>query len=362
MPWPVMVGALMAAGLGIYGLVVLWRTRTTLREESMWVAMGIMVWTGVVLLGLGAFVLVANFISYVTTPSPVTQPRAVSRSTVSGLPIPNLRDLNWKRVLTEDPKIKVFPAEECGGLSSARPCIEVAQKGDDEGNIGGYANTEETLFGDVDGDGQDEAVILIDSGGTAGNVGLLVYGIREGKPTFSTALGGYKVVAGFAHDGKFYVSQPVYAGWEANCCFSGEEIIYYRLQGKQLVAVSREERGVEGARGFAIQHFYDLINKRNYREAYNLLSPAMQASQPYDVWAARFVNTNSIHVETSEQALVMRSGNPPQGDPVTFVLTVTERTTSGEMMTRRFAGTWSLTYSLEAHQWLLDRNEIREVK
>lgn len=342
-PWYLLIALLFGAGLGVYGLVVLWRTRRSFREELAWLATGVITWIGAVILGL--LVMAALFGRAKGPPS--ATPSQITPSTPPIAQPISLRQLDWKRVLAEDPDIKVLPEDECGGGLTSYQCIKIKDK-----LSAGYAVTEDILFGDLSGDNQDEAVIMVHSGGSAGNDGLLVYKLEGGKPTLMDVLGGYNLSAQFDKDGKFSVREPVSAGYEPNCCPGGEKITHYGLQENKLAVISRVERGRDEARSYAVKHFYSLLNEREYDKAYNLLSHTFRTSHPYDAWVEDFSPLHSI------EAKVKESG---KAEPIGVGLILTEKS-DGHVVTRRLVGTWILIYSLEAHQWLLDKDKISEVK
>ena len=111
-------------------------------------------------------------------------------------------------------------------------------------------------------------------------------------------------------------------------------------------------RQLDWDRAYAIEHFYDLLNELNYREAYSLLSSRYQAQHPYDAWVDELLATVSIRVTTSD-----RGGS----DTIGVDLIVTELS-SGPIVTRHLIGTWRLIYSSQANQWLLDEAKLSEAK
>ena len=81
---------------------------------------------------------------------------------------------------------------------------------------GGEINAERVIFVDLTGDGREEAVVVVESGGTAGDMGVAVYRLVEGGPelVFFQALAG-RVEVRF----DLVVTQVgVYAAGDAQCC------------------------------------------------------------------------------------------------------------------------------------------------
>jgi hypothetical protein len=106
---------------------------------------------------------------------------------------------------------------------------------------GGRLLPQEIIFADLTGDGAEEAVVPISSGGTGGNVAYAVFGYRGGdlkellvvKPE-----AGRVMVA--VEDGVLVETQPVYAPEDPLCCPSQLRHTYYRWDGSELV-VDHEE-------------------------------------------------------------------------------------------------------------------------
>src|SRR5262249_49494854 len=138
------------------------------------------------------------------TPTPTTVPSAFDMHTV-----------DWFRVVTHDPNLNYDPSVPPSPGEGNAPYVRL--KGHQ--GVEGYAlvSADRILFLDMSGDGQVEAVISIDSGGTAGNLGLLVYGAVNGTPTLEGTLAGYKI-GGVADGNRLRVIEPIYQGWEPNCC------------------------------------------------------------------------------------------------------------------------------------------------
>lgn len=281
------------------------------------------------------------------TPAPPTRAPATPASkpaTATVRPAGDLRALDWSRVIANDPTLD-HPLVPDFGINLG-PYVEVRTTGGP--GPAGYAMTQasEIVFADLDGDGKEEAVIQLFSGGTAGSIGLLVYRWRDGQPLLVTYMAGYKLRL-WTDGGQLVVREPVYAGWEANCCPSGFSETRYRLQADTLVQLSRTDGGNAEARSLTVEEFYSRLDRKQYREAYSFLSPSFQAANPFATWSAGYANTLSIAAAISDL---------PDGR-VGVVLTATDRTASGEV-TRTWKGDWRLVWSSGARQWLLDQANI----
>lgn len=263
-----------------------------------------------------------------------------------------LRRVNWRQVLAGDPKLILDTSvPDVPGLEG-RPFIQVRTWSDP---AGGYAmiGAGEVLYHDFSGDGVEEAVISLASGGTAGNTGLLVYRAAGTKPVLAEALPGYKL--GAVAGGRFLkVTEPIYSGWEPNCCPSGFFETLYRLDVGQLTQAARTEHPYPEAKLATVNHFYDLLTQRNFQDAYNgFLSANFKTNNPYAQWEGGYQNTESFSVETTML---------PDGS-VHVALTSVDKTPTGSV-THHFDGTWTLTWFSTARtkQWVLDKASFKAVK
>ncbi|MCW5852593.1 MAG: hypothetical protein KIT87_21150 [Anaerolineae bacterium] len=273
-----------------------------------------------------------------------SRPTATRPATAS-----SLRGLDWETVLKTDPKLEYDPSVPTFGQPLG-PYVRLRGVAP-SGLIEGHGVTSKVLYGDISGDGREEAVISLYSGGTAGDVGLLIYREIDGQPVLMTGLPGYKVGATIAN-GELRVSQPLYGANDANCCPSGVEETAYRLQGDRL-ARAREpmSRGIPEMKRPVVERFYQFLAAKDYRQAYEELSPAYKAGHPYDAWAAGYQNTQSVTATATDR---------PNG-AVGVDLTATDRTASGTV-TKRYTGVWTLVWNPDKKQWLMDKGVLNEVK
>ena len=117
---------------------------------------------------------------------------------VSAAGVP-LRQVDWVTVLTNDPAVTVDPTAYSLRAPTSRSSRS-RRHGAPEGTLSGYALVEDVLYGDLDGDGAEEAIVLVDSGGTAGLLGFLLYREADPAPKMVLAWTGYKM--GVAIDGQ----------------------------------------------------------------------------------------------------------------------------------------------------------------
>lgn len=258
-----------------------------------------------------------------------------------------LRQVDWLAVVQFDPNIALdtsaYPLP--GGNW---PFIETPVTDAPDETLSGYAMVDAVVYGDLDGDGAEEAVVPVDSGGTGGMLGFLLFREADPAPKLVLVKSGYKLGVS-VEENQLAISEPHYVGFEANCCPSATVRTLNTLQGDRLVTLTTETTPND-VQEPTVWSFYAAVGDRRYDEAYEFLSPAQQASNPFDRWKAGYANTQSIEVETAP-------GSTP--NEVRIVLTSVDSRPGGGTVTQRFAGTWTLIWSAEQKRWLLDKPSIR---
>jgi hypothetical protein len=216
--------------------------------------------------------------------------------------------------------------------------------------VGGHPLLDSIVYVDIDSDGMEEAAIPLYSGGTAGNIGFLIYR-KAASGAQLTAWGeGYKLGLE-TKPGRLVVRNALYAGWEPNCCPSGFTYDTYALQNGQLYLEEHREEGFSEMQAATVEHFYELLDQKDLKGAYALLAEAEQTTNPYDAWAAGYLDTIDI------QATV--AAEPATPNTVRVDLTATDRTSDGGQVARRFAGTWELVWGGAGHGWQLSNPTMR---
>jgi hypothetical protein len=219
----------------------------------------------------------------------------------------------------------------------------VAVRGVNPG-VGGQPLLESIVYVDMDGDGVDEAAITLNSGGTAGNIGFLIYRQARAAPQLAAWHDGYKL--GLAIEaGQLVARNALYAGREPNCCPSGFSFDTYILQGQQLQLIAHRAEGITGVQAATVERFYELLGQKDFMGAYALLADTERAANPYDPWAAGYADTLAI------QATV--TAEPALPNTVRVELTATDRTSDGGQVLRHFAGTWQLVWAGAGRGWAL---------
>jgi hypothetical protein len=95
------------------------------------------------------------------------------------------------------------------------------------------------IYADLTGDGQEEAVVPVSSGGTGGDIGFAVFTERNGTLEELLASTPGRVMVE-VDEGVLVETQPIYGPDDPNCCPSQLKKIYYRWDGDALV-VDHEE-------------------------------------------------------------------------------------------------------------------------
>lgn len=241
----------------------------------------------------------------------------------------DLKTVDWATVVAAEPRLRHPAAPQLDNVRG--PYVEGAD------NAYGYALVDAVEYGDISGDGRDEAMIQLYSGGTAGNTGLLIYADGGAAPRFIGSLSGYKMY-GRAEGRRLQVQRTLYAGWEPNCCPSGFSTTLYRLASGRLIRQSTRSEGFPEAQAMTVEHFYGLLLSREYADAYRLLGRKFALRQPFARWRAGYGNTTAISVDAVAQV---------SANAVIALVTATESGTQ-----TRNAVTWQMAWS--GRGWLLD--------
>jgi hypothetical protein len=261
-----------------------------------------------------------------------------------------LRQVDWRAVLANDPTITIDP-DAYPLPRDVGPYIRVAAPGSQQGDVlEGYVSIDDIQYADLDGDGSEEAVLDVESGGTGGSFGFMLY--REGTPAPKRVLiySGYKLGTQI-EDGHLIIYEPNYIGFEANCCPSSITRTVNSLNGDRLVALMTEIQPND-VQEPTVWAFYRALSEKRYEDAYDFFSPAYKANNPFDRWRAGYASTQSIEVDTN-------AGATPS--EVLIDLKSTDRQPGGGTVTRRFKGSWTVIWSADQKRWLLDKARIEQV-
>jgi hypothetical protein len=246
-----------------------------------------------------------------------------------------LQGVDWLAVVAGEPGTEA--GADCPpGFGGRAPCVLVHLGGD---QMVGYPLVDNVLYGDLDADGLDEAVIPVDSRGTAGTIGFLVYHEAAPRPRLVASQAGYKLGLSIV-DRQLVVDQPYYFGGDPNCCPTALNRTPFRLVGGALVGGAetwlQPDRAADRPLSVAevvVLGFYNALRRHAMLDAYAFLTPRFQAANPFDGWASGYATTEEIDVET-------RAGASPNEAGVS--LETVDRLPDQTRRQRHWTGTWRL--------------------
>ncbi len=155
----------------------------------------------------------------------------------------------------EEPEPTSSPPAEATATATPGPSIDevdfsqVPAVEDLLAESGGQVLPQEVILTDLTGDGADEAVVPINSGGTGGDVAYAVFTYRDGgldeilqvRPEAGR-------VSVSVEEGMLLETQPVYGPEDPLCCPSQLRHTYYRWDGDELVVDHEETETVPSAK------------------------------------------------------------------------------------------------------------------
>ena len=130
-------------------------------------------------------------------PQPIPTPTPTAIATPAGVPAQNLREVDWESPAVLDDLRKHFN----GG--------EVEQK--------------RVAYADLTGDGKEDALVIVESGGTAGDIGAAVYSLSAGRASVLAWIDrGGQIELRLPNTGPnsalIIVNQGLFAAGDTNCC------------------------------------------------------------------------------------------------------------------------------------------------
>ena len=150
--------------------------------------------------------------------------------------------------------------------------------------------------------------MLVDSGGTGGLLGFLLYREAGPAPRLVLAWTGYKL--GVAVEGnKLVIHEPNYVGFEANCCPSSTTRTLNALEGDRLVTLATETEPND-VQEPTVWSFYMALGEQRYEDAYEFHSPAYQAEQPVRPLEGRLRQHREHRSRDGGRAHPDRGGDP----------------------------------------------------
>jgi hypothetical protein len=221
---------------------------------------------------------------------------------------------------------------------------------DGVGHVRGIPALDRIQYADIDGSGQEEAVILLDSGGTAGNIGLLLYQQADPLPRLVAALGGYKLGA-WLENGQLVVFQPLWLfAHGGNCCPDTIEESTYLTQVGQLVLTARAQQPVRDQVA-TVAAYYAALNPRDYGGAYALLGRGTREAQAFDAWVPSVEQLRGVHVDVAEQVAP---------DIVRVSVSLMNLDANGSPSPQTLTHDWKLSLDPNAQRWLLVDQSITD--
>lgn len=103
----------------------------------------------------------------------------------------------------------------------------------------GAVSTRELSYADLTGDGLEEAIVPLDSKGSAADVAIAVYGYDEAGLLRPLLLHQGQHLAFKVEQGKLVITEPLYGPKDPNCCPSGSTVMTYAWNGRALVLQSK---------------------------------------------------------------------------------------------------------------------------
>ncbi len=138
----------------------------------------------------------------------------------------------------------------CGSADKVSPVtVKNGEYSDDKDSIGDrvYLKITDVIFGDINGDRKDEAIVLYSCGSGASYVYIwgLIFTVQNNKPVLLTEIeGGNKGDGGF-HDVKIAKNLLIVERYQlptagSPCCPAFIETTKYKLKGKRLIQVGKQ--------------------------------------------------------------------------------------------------------------------------
>lgn len=177
--------------------------------------------TPAALIALTAFIVAAcgsSVLESTPTPTPTSAPPATSTPTATPTPDPaDVRSIDFTDPAVVGPLIDRFG--------------------------GGHIEHERITYTDMTGDGVDEAVVIVESGGTMGDLGVAIFGVEGGQVRMIQLIeGGGRIEVLFADVG-FGVLRLLEAAPEPGdplCCPSKLRETVYEWDGDEFAAVTEQ--------------------------------------------------------------------------------------------------------------------------
>jgi len=154
-----------------------------------------------------------------STPAPAPTPTATATPTPASIPAATVRDVDW---------------------ASAAVLDEVRRHFGD-----GVIEPRRVAYADLTGDGTEEALVVVESGGTAGDLGAAVYRAEAGRVSVLAWIdrAGHielRLTNAGPNAAFIVVQQGIYAPGDANCCPSQIREVAFRWNGVDFISMGEQ--------------------------------------------------------------------------------------------------------------------------
>lgn len=205
-------------------------------------------------------------------------------------------------------------------------------------------------YGDLNGDGIEEAVVPFFTGGSIGSCSYAV--LSKSARGIKTIYLASDCVNPFIENDTLNVIRGYNVGYEPNHMGQSSVTLKYRFHGEKIVRLDSQAYGNVRFADYAVQEFYKRLEAKNYEAAYRLLSAAYRRKHPYKKWLEGYKYTSS----TSSYV-----GDINEKDTTVEVSVVAVDAPSSDSFTR-YEGYWKLIWAGLEQGFLLDEPKIRNVK
>jgi len=230
--------------------------------------------------------------------------------------------------------------------------IKADSVGEEGASSGGYPSFDYVSYGDLDGDDREEALIFFNTGGTAEACSFAIIRQTEHGPAFACWGNGYKMGGTITND-TLLIYQPIYVGWEPNCCPMSMQMQFYRVNENKLFLTDTINEGIVETASGAVEEFYNRLSSHNYADAYDLLGDRYQSAHPFEKWLAGFKNTVSSEAVVDTMKI--------SDSTVHIKLTTVDSTAEGVQITSNFEGTWKMQWYDPDDGWILAEANIKRI-
>ena len=300
----------------------------------------------------------------IETGAPTTEPTTTmvapsttidSVTTTAPIPLVDLHAQRWNDVVAADPNLL--------GMTGRDGIVRYRYVGPN-GNASPFGRepsivaTAEISYGDISGDGIDEAFIPVL--GAQGAITVLVYYATSVAPRSAEAEEPYWLPGGLMFggraetfavlDGQLARTASVYSQLDRPCCPGATVTTVYALVGGQLVVRTPTTlTGTTNGWTSATNFFTASIRDGRYDDVYPLFAPDLQSRISGEQWHLQFDEARAAFVE------VVHGDHGPAG----LVLTTVHQQ-GDALVVRRQEGAFRFGFNVMHQGWLIDELELHD--